>query len=105
MIRANVQLLSATDLFIEKMKTVDLRVCFPEYNGGSDVDKAMAYIEKQFADRLANNHLYAHFTVATDTDNIAQVWQDCRNIVIQRSLMMPANDSSQSEDNAGVLET
>jgi hypothetical protein len=40
------------DLFKEKIKNVDLNVCFKEYTGGKDYDKAIQYIQKIFLDKV-----------------------------------------------------
>ncbi len=45
--------LNKDDLFREKIKTVDLKCCFEEYDGGCDYEKASAYLKRQF---LSTNH-------------------------------------------------
>ena len=60
------------DLFNEKIQTVDLNVCFPEYKGGRDKDAAVQFITKKFAQADMNKDRY-HFTfvtTATNTENV-----------------------------------
>lgn len=40
--------LNKHDLFQEKIKRVDLNVCFPEYTGGCDEKKALDFVIKEF---------------------------------------------------------
>jgi len=40
------------DLFEKMCLETDLKICFPEYEGGKDVQKALAYVEKKFRDQL-----------------------------------------------------
>jgi len=80
--------LNKRDIFVEKIATVDLKVCFPDYDGGLDYNKAAAFINKQF---LAMNDnpkklLYTHFTCATDTDNIIVVFKAVKDIVLRQGL-------------------
>eukprot|EP00010_Vexillifera_abyssalis_P003150 CAMPEP_0201560720 /NCGR_PEP_ID=MMETSP0173_2-20130828/78416_1 /ASSEMBLY_ACC=CAM_ASM_000268 /TAXON_ID=218659 /ORGANISM="Vexillifera sp., Strain DIVA3 564/2" /LENGTH=354 /DNA_ID=CAMNT_0047975179 /DNA_START=56 /DNA_END=1120 /DNA_ORIENTATION=+ len=80
--------LNKSDLFREKIKTIDLKVCFPDYNGGCDYTKAATYISEKFAG-LNRNHskqIFAHVTCATDTDNIRFVFVAVRQIVMRESL-------------------
>jgi len=75
--------LNKTDLFAEKLKKVDLKVCFDNYQGGLDFEKACAFIEARFRERVANgNQIYVHFTCAIDTENIEHVINDVRKKVL-----------------------
>jgi len=77
--------LNKTDLFQEKIKKVDLRacVCFDNYQGGLDFEKACAFIEARFRERVANgNQIYVHFTCAINTENIEFVINDVRTKVL-----------------------
>lgn len=80
--------LNKSDLFKEKIKTVDLKVCFPDYSGGCDYAKAAQYISEKFAglNRNADKQIFAHITCATDTDNIRFVFNAVREIVRRQSL-------------------
>ncbi len=39
------------DLFIEKLKTTSVKVCFPEYDGASSLEESSDFIERQFLSR------------------------------------------------------
>jgi GTPase SAR1 family protein len=81
--------LNKSDLFKEKIKSVDLNVCFPDYTGGCDYTKAAQYISEKFAglNRNPDKQIFAHITCATDTDNIRFVFNAVREIVLRQSLM------------------
>ena len=38
----------AQDLFTERIKKLDLSVCWPDYKGGNDMKAALSYIKSQF---------------------------------------------------------
>jgi len=80
--------LNKRDLFAEKIKKVPLTVCFPDYQGGSDYDKATKYISDKFMEKNRNSkrQIYPHLTCATDTGNIKIVWKFCRDIVLRIAL-------------------
>jgi hypothetical protein len=62
--------LNKRDLFAEKIKKVDLKVCFPEYQGGKDYKNATQFIKTKFEAQNQNptgKVIYTHFTCATDT--------------------------------------
>jgi len=77
--------LNKFDLFKEKIKVVDLNVCFQSYTGGSDLDSAQDFIKKRFLERT-NSHVYVHFTVAIDTKNIQFVIQAVRETILKQAL-------------------
>eukprot|EP01080_Neovahlkampfia_damariscottae_P006387 gene6387-10394_t len=76
------------DLFKEKIKNVDLKVCFPDYTGGCDYDSASKFIEKEFRDRNQDDgkEIYAHFTCATDTNNIKNVFDNIKEIILKNNI-------------------
>jgi len=81
--------LNKKDLFEEKIKKVDLKVCFPAYNGGCDYNKAVQYIENEFKklnQRSDVKQVYAHHTCATDTNNVKFVFDAIRDIILQGNL-------------------
>ncbi|CAG8732315.1 10667_t:CDS:2, partial [Acaulospora morrowiae] len=62
--------LNKTDLFKEKLPRVPLEKYFPEYSGGSDINKAAKYILWRFTQtNRARLNIYPHLTQATDTSN------------------------------------
>eukprot|EP01102_Stenamoeba_stenopodia_P005736 TRINITY_DN1646_c1_g1_i1.p2 TRINITY_DN1646_c1_g1~~TRINITY_DN1646_c1_g1_i1.p2 ORF type:complete len:227 (-),score=44.14 TRINITY_DN1646_c1_g1_i1:83-763(-) len=80
--------LNKTDLFAEKIKRgADLRVCFPNYDGGSDVDKATEYVKEKFTSKAgAERNLYSHLTCATNTENIRFVFSAVKDMLLSENL-------------------
>jgi GTPase SAR1 family protein len=80
--------LNKCDLFAEKIKRVDLKVCFPDYTGGCDFDKALAFVEERFLEqnKSTSRQLYVHVTCATDTKNVRVVMSAVRNILLRNNL-------------------
>jgi len=85
---AMILFLNKKDLFTDKIKRVDLSICFPEYRGGLDYDKASAYLRQQFIAQNENpkKAIYPHFTTATDTENVSFVFNAAKDVVLQQTL-------------------
>ena len=66
--------LNKRDLFEQKIKSVDPKPWFPDYDGGCDYAKAEVYFKGKFQERMRkvqnNSSLYIHSTCATDTGNM-----------------------------------
>eukprot|EP01094_Clydonella_sp_ATCC50884_P026228 TRINITY_DN712_c0_g1_i1.p1 TRINITY_DN712_c0_g1~~TRINITY_DN712_c0_g1_i1.p1 ORF type:complete len:356 (-),score=155.03 TRINITY_DN712_c0_g1_i1:372-1439(-) len=81
--------LNKKDLFEEKMERgIDLKSCFPLYDGGCDKKTAMEYIRKKHLEKnqfAKDREIYNHFTIATDTNNIKVVFSACENIFLQEA--------------------
>ena len=81
--------LNKTDIFLEKIKRVDLRCCFPNYSGpANDPDAAAKFIANTFTatNQSSYKHIYCHFTVATDTNHIRQVFDSVKDIMLHNHL-------------------
>ncbi|RDD46908.1 Guanine nucleotide-binding protein G(o) subunit alpha [Trichoplax sp. H2] len=80
--------LNKKDLFEEKIKSVSLTVCFPEYDGTKSYEDTSLFIQKQFIDRKQSSQkeIYCHLTCATDTQNISVVFDAVTDIVISNNL-------------------
>lgn len=80
--------LNKWDLFEEKIKRVPMNAWFPEYQGGSDSQKGMEFIQKQFVSlvKSTNTKVFAHVTCATSTENVRKVFADCKEIIITENL-------------------
>lgn len=79
--------LNKKDLFEEKIKTVDLSVCFPQYDGGLDFTKASEYINKKYKSKdnnRNNREIFPHFTTATDTTNVRFVFHAVEKIIMNQ---------------------
>ena len=78
--------LNKKDLFQEKILKSPLQICFADYDGPNTYHAASAYIQEKFQSRNANRMtkaIYAHFTCATDTDNMYLVFDDVIDIIIK----------------------
>lgn len=85
---AMILFLNKCDLFEKKIKKVSLRVCFTEYEGADNYDEGCAYIQDQFQNKSRNpqKNIYSHITCATDTGNVAAVFNAVKDIIIQTGL-------------------
>jgi len=83
-----IMFLNKSDLFAEKIKKVDLKVCFDDYNGGLDYDKGVEYLKQKFVNLNRNSHkvIYVHVTCATDTENVRFVFSAVKDIIYRESL-------------------
>ncbi|KAJ5075266.1 guanine nucleotide-binding protein g(o) subunit alpha [Anaeramoeba ignava] len=81
-------LFNKRDLFEEKISKVDLTVCWPEYDGGLNYNNATEFIKNKFLEtgtiksKKAQRQIITHFTCATDTDNIKNVFDSIQNTVV-----------------------
>jgi len=79
--------LNKTDLFKEKIESVDLKVCFPNYIGGCNFEAASAFIKARFLEKNQSPHvIYTHFTCAISTENIEFVFKAVRESVLKKIL-------------------
>eukprot|EP01120_Amphizonella_sp_Union-15-10_P000992 TRINITY_DN1105_c0_g1_i1.p1 TRINITY_DN1105_c0_g1~~TRINITY_DN1105_c0_g1_i1.p1 ORF type:complete len:352 (+),score=94.31 TRINITY_DN1105_c0_g1_i1:52-1107(+) len=81
--------LNKSDLFKEKIKHVDLKVAFPEYEGGLDFDSGVNFVQEKFVVLNKNptqKQIYPHITCATDTQNIKFVFNAVKNIILHKAL-------------------
>lgn len=80
--------LNKRDLFADKIKRVDLNVCFPDYKGGNDYESSSVFVREQFVAMNENPKklIYTHFTCATDTNNITVVFRAVKDIVLRQGL-------------------
>ena len=87
--------LNKTDLFAEKIKRVDLKVCFEEYTGGLDsYEEALRYIMARFVELNRNpesKQIYPYPTCATDTENIRNIFSAVKDIILQNNLRTNPN--------------
>jgi GTPase SAR1 family protein len=79
--------LNKKDLFAEKIKKTDLKVCFPEYTGGLDFEAASTFIKETFlAQNETKKPIYHHLTCATDTKNVEIVFLAVRDSILNSIL-------------------
>jgi len=80
--------LNKRDLFQEKIKKVPLSKYFPDYAGDDSFEQCAAFLQEQFESRNRNpeKQVYTHITCATDTGNVAAVFNAVKDIIIRKSL-------------------
>eukprot|EP00013_Stygamoeba_regulata_P024678 CAMPEP_0177654268 /NCGR_PEP_ID=MMETSP0447-20121125/14224_1 /TAXON_ID=0 /ORGANISM="Stygamoeba regulata, Strain BSH-02190019" /LENGTH=356 /DNA_ID=CAMNT_0019157871 /DNA_START=45 /DNA_END=1115 /DNA_ORIENTATION=+ len=80
--------LNKSDLFQQKIQTIDLNICFSDYTGGCDYKAGCDYLKSKFVslNRNKDKVIYPHITCATDTENIRFVFESVRDIVLRVSL-------------------
>lgn len=82
--------LNKSDIFQEKIHKVDLSVCFPDYKGGYNFERATGFLKKKFVKLNRNpkrKEIYCHITCATDTKNIEFVFSVVKDIIIKKVLV------------------
>jgi guanine nucleotide-binding protein G(i) subunit alpha len=78
--------LNKIDLFAEKLPRSPLGDYFPDYNGGDNYDAACDYLLHRFVSlnqSAATKQIYAHYTCATDTQQIKFVLSAIQDILLQ----------------------
>jgi len=81
--------LNKRDLFQEKIKKVDMKPYFPDYEGGCNYDNAVDFLIRLFVSRNeypSRRQVYVHITCATDTDNIRFTFNAVKDIIIRDRL-------------------
>jgi len=82
--------LNKRDMFLDKIKKVPLKVCpvFADYAGENTYEAGCELIENTFQSKNRNpeKNIYSHITCATDTSNVAAVFNAVKDIIIRRSL-------------------
>jgi len=76
------------DLFEDKIKTVSLSVCFPEYSGENSLAEAAKFIEERFVEVNEDKKrmIFPHLTCATDTQNVQKVFDACKVTILANNL-------------------
>ncbi|KAG2366288.1 G protein alpha-subunit [Suillus spraguei] len=78
--------LNKIDLFAEKLPHSPLGDYFPDYTGGDNYDAACDYLLHRFValnQNAATKQIYAHYTCATDTQQIRFVLSAIQDILLQ----------------------
>jgi len=80
--------LNKIDLFKDKITRVDLKKCFPDYNGPQECEPAMNFIGAKFKqfDMNTKRTIFIHSTCATDTTQISVVLADVKLMLIRNVL-------------------
>jgi GTPase SAR1 family protein len=79
--------LNKEDLFKMKIEKKDLKVAFPDYDGGKNIEKAKEFTKQKFLALNKNSkQIYCHFTTATDTNHLKNVFDAIHSILLQQAL-------------------
>ncbi|XP_043095344.1 guanine nucleotide-binding protein subunit alpha-14 [Puntigrus tetrazona] len=81
--------LNKTDILKEKISKSHLVDYFPQYKGPkNDADAAMKFILSMYEEQNSDMHknIYAHFTCATDTENIRFVFEAVKDTILRNNL-------------------
>jgi len=81
--------LNKIDLFAEKLPRSPLGDYFPDYAGGDNYDAACSYLLNRFVSlnqSAVTKQIYAHYTCATDTQQIKFVLSAIQDILLQLHL-------------------
>jgi len=80
--------LNKNDLFKEKIKTVDMKYCFEDYEGGCDYAAATEYLKQEFVSRneYPKKKVYVHVTCATNTENVQFTFNVVKDIIVKNGL-------------------
>ncbi|KAK0462408.1 heterotrimeric G-protein alpha subunit, GPA1-like protein [Desarmillaria tabescens] len=81
--------LNKIDLFADKLPRSPLSDYFPDYTGGDNYDAACDYLLHRFVSlnqSAATKQIYAHYTCATDTQQIKFVLSAIQDILLQLHL-------------------
>jgi GTPase SAR1 family protein len=78
--------LNKEDLFREKVQKVDLRICFPNYEGGASYENGTSFIRDRFLEKnlQPNRTIFVHFTCAINTENIEFVFKSVRHTLLNQ---------------------
>jgi guanine nucleotide-binding protein subunit alpha len=81
--------LNKRDMFMEKIRKIPLNKWFPDYDGPAhDYDAGCEFFRQKFEVRnhCQDKEVYTHVTCATDSNNIAHVFESVKDILIKQSL-------------------
>jgi len=85
--------LNKKDLFEEMIKSTDLSKCFPEYNGGADVNVALKYVQGQFEKKMHDNNkdlLHVHYIAARYKRDVRYTWEELKATLVTFYKKRPA---------------
>jgi len=75
------------DLFQQKIKSVDLNMCFPEYNGGCDEEKGLEFMKKKFVGlNQSTREVYVHVTSATTSNHVRDLFVTIPSLLANQSM-------------------
>ncbi|KAJ3449773.1 guanine nucleotide-binding protein g(o) subunit alpha [Anaeramoeba flamelloides] len=86
--------LNKRDVFQERIKETDLSVCFEDYNGGLNYEKAVEFLKNKFLDASKSEmneedfdrKVYQYETCAINTDNINKIFKSVSDTILRKIL-------------------
>jgi guanine nucleotide-binding protein G(i) subunit alpha len=77
-----------TDLFAQKIKKVDLRVCFPDYTGEKEYTEALDFVVSKFKEVYEGRtqELQIRLVNALDTDQVVSTFEASKETIIMRNI-------------------
>jgi len=81
--------LNKTDLFREKIQTVNMSDTFPDYTGGTDYTEGVNYIKQKYLSRLSPQkveNMWVHETCAIDTQQIGVIFDAVMETIFKERL-------------------
>lgn len=86
--------LNKRDLFSQKIQTIDLNVCFPDYTGGLNYELATEFLAELFKKQQKNDpkqprqqQIFCHITCATDPHNVQFTLDSVKTTIINSSII------------------
>eukprot|EP01126_Amoeba_proteus_P013140 TRINITY_DN1550_c0_g1_i5.p1 TRINITY_DN1550_c0_g1~~TRINITY_DN1550_c0_g1_i5.p1 ORF type:complete len:253 (-),score=26.85 TRINITY_DN1550_c0_g1_i5:156-914(-) len=82
------------DLFTKKVVRVPLSTVFRDYKEfadtceGTDVEKGIAYFQRNYTQNFGGNSLFTYTTCALDQDNCGKVFRSIREVIIEEALAL-----------------
>ncbi|EGC38864.1 gpaF, alpha subunit of heterotrimeric G-protein [Dictyostelium purpureum] len=76
--------LNKKDIFIEKLKRIPFKTYDPRYKGEDTFEAVSGFIQKKYENVRKDplKHIYTHFTIAVDTQNIKFVFDAVKSIIL-----------------------
>jgi len=78
-------IMNKIDLFQNKIKKVPLKNFYDDYDGGDDLDKAIAYIEKKFRsqNKFEADRIFTFRSQATDSTTVKKILNETTKTVVE----------------------
>jgi guanine nucleotide-binding protein subunit alpha len=74
-----------TDLFKEKIKSSPLSNFFPDYNGGSDYQTALNFVQDKFKQLYSGSSLQIFTLCALDTEIVENIFHEMKLVIRRRN--------------------
>lgn len=80
-------------MYLEKIKTIDPKICFDDYSGGCNYDEFSTFIKNKFLSLNKNpgRSVYLFYTCATDTESVRQTMENVTKEIILKNVLAGRN--------------